>query len=208
MTFNTYITIVFTIITTSVISTPLLKIITKKSSNIKADEKKYTKSLVLSTVLLIFFATLIYKYKIFRAFCSEMFICISECFPFFYNKLMRINWNDSQKFSFYALFDPQDDSQLFFLLSLFTVFIINFLSEFKIERKFWFEELSKILCIITVVIYLIIVTFLFILAYYILCNTYLHIISYILFLIILISLFQQRRILWIIRRIQSKITDY
>lgn len=111
-------------------------------------------------------------------------------------------------FSFYALFDPQDDSQLIFLLSLFINFIIVFLSEFNIKRKFWFEELSKILYFITVVIYLIIVTFLFILAYYILCNTYLHIISYILFLIILISLFQQRRILRIIERIQSKITDY
>lgn len=179
MSIDTYITIIFSIITPFVFGSLFKKI---KKNSLK----------VLLIFILIFGATIIYKFETFILFSSEIILSISKCIPFFCNHLLNIN----------------GDNTFIIICSLYISTIIEFLINISVERRFKYTELSVILYFLGIILYITFSCFSLILAYYLLCNTNLHIVSYILFLTIFISAFFYKHILFFLISIQWKIEDW
>jgi len=179
MNFDTYITIIFTILTTFLVSNSLPKIFNKR-------DKK-----LLGVIILIIIATIIYKFDFFHSFCLEIISSISKCIPFFRESLLNINNN-----------------KLPFFLGIYLGLMIEFLIGYTTEKQFTYEDLFTFLSFIGAIIYIITNGFFFIFAYYLLYNTDLHIVSYILFIIIIISSFSYKYVLFYLLSIQRKIQDW
>ena len=169
---DTYISIIFAILIAALLGT-FISIIIQQSYQVK---KKYTKILVFLTTLLITLATIIYKYNLFISCVSKIFSYIVECIPFFYNSLMHVDSINPHSYIIKVV-----------LIGTFFGVIAVFHCNYSAHIRVLFEESPKIYFIIIEIIYIVINTFLFILSYYILFDTPFYFVSFIIFILMIIS---------------------
>lgn len=180
MSTDTYIGIIFSIAITFVFTHFYSKI-----------KKLYIKILI--PIIFVIIATVIYKFNDLTIYSSELFPPFLKCTTFLLNTLKNIN-NIS-------------DSASIIVPSIYMSLLINFYIEYSVEKKYFYESLSYILYFVGLIIYIIVTGLFFIWAYYLLFNTKLHIISYIVFSMIFISSFFYKHILFFLLSIQRKIED-
>lgn len=180
MSTDTYIGILFSVVITFVFSHFFGKI-----------KKEFIKILI--PIIFIFIATIIYKFNDLTLYIPEIISSFSKCIPFFFKNLLNIVADNNYK--------------SILLPSFYVGTIINFLIEYSTDKQFFYKDLSFVFSFLGVIIYIIITGLFFIWAYYLLYNTNLHIISYIVFIIIFISPFYDKYILFFLLSIQRKIQN-
>ena len=158
---DTYISIIFSIIIAMVFGN-LVNFLAQPLH----DKKKLAKISVLLTILLIIAVTIIYKCEVFFLYVSEIYYCIINCIPFFYDSLVQ---------------STPDDFSLIFSIGVFFGVMGGFHCNFSAHVDVLFEDTPKIYFVITELIYILINTFLFILAYYILFSTSLYVLAFVIF---------------------------